>query len=90
MSFQRATHLGHANHNHPLFTAQVCRSSDEGRTWSEARLAANYPLGGVMDRGVHILPDGSIFMHYRCTYLAPMPGSGVHGLEWTVRFGKPF
>ena len=90
VSFQRATHLGHANHNHPLFTAQVCRSSDEGRTWSEARLAANYPLGGVMDRGVHTLPDGSIFMHCSCTELVPMPGSGVHGLDWTVRFGKPF
>lgn len=90
VTFQRATHVGVANHNHPLFNVQACRSGDEGRTWSAPRLVTIDPLGGVMDRSCHTLPDGSIFLHASCTELAPADPTKVHGRDWTVRFGMPF
>ena len=90
MTFQRAPHIGMANHKHPLFNVQACRSSDEGRTWSDAYLVTIDPLGGVMDRSCHTLPDGSIFLHSSCSELVPAEGSRPHGLDWTVRFGMPF
>ena len=90
MTFQRAPHIGMANHKHPLFNVQACRSSDEGRTWSDAYLVTIDPLGGVMDRSCHTLPDGSIFLHSSCSELVPVEGSEAHGLDWTVRFGMPF
>lgn len=90
VTFQRATHTGVANHNHPLFNVQACRSSDEGRTWSDPRLVTIDPRGGVMDRSCHTLPDGSIFLHASCTELVPTDESKAHGRDWTVRFGMPF
>ena len=90
MIFQRATHIGMANHNHPLFNAQACRSSDEGQTWSDAYLVTIDPRGGVMDRSCHTLPDGSLFLHCSCTELVPAEGSVAHGRDWTVRYGMPF
>ena len=90
VTFQRATHLGFANHNHPLFNVQSVRSSDEGKSWGEARLVTIDPLGGVMDRSCHTLPDGSLFLHSSCTELVPAEGSGAHGHDWTVKFGMPF
>ena len=91
--FQRAPHLGYPHHGHPLFDVQACRSRDEGRTWSEAALVTSDPFGGIIDRGVHTLSDGSIFMHCSCTELVPAEGSelsGGHGTEWISRPGKPF
>ncbi len=90
VTFQRAPHLGYAHHCHPLFQVQACRSSDQGQTWSEARLVTANPMGGVMDRGVHTLADGSIFMHSSCTELVPTQDAGEHGKTWTSRPGKPF
>jgi len=90
VTFQRATHQGTAHHEHPLFNVQACRSEDEGRTWSEARLVTIDPRGGVMDRGVHTLPDGSIFLHSSCTELVPAEGEGHHAQNWVVQGGKPF
>ena len=90
MVFQRATHIGMANHNHPLFNVQACRSSDEGQTWSDAYLVTIDPRGGVMDRSCHTLPDGSLFLHCSCTELVPAEGSEAHGRDWTVRYGMPF
>jgi len=89
-TFQRAPHLGYPHHEHLLFNIQSCWSEDEGHTWSEARLVTADPFGGVMDRGVHILPDGSIFLHSSCTELVPAAGGVAHGTAWTVRRGKPF
>ena len=90
VTFQRAPHLGYPHHEHPLFNIQSCRSEDDGQTWGEARLVAAEPLGGVMDRGTHTLPDGSIFIHSSCTELVPATDSGAHGTAWTVQHGKPF
>lgn len=89
-TFQRAPHLGYPHHQHPLFNIQSCRSEDEGHTWSEARLVTADPFGGVMDRGVHTLPDRSIFLHSSCTELVPTTGGKAHGTTWTIRYGKPF
>ena len=90
VTFQRATHLGYSHHEHPLFNVQACRSDDEGQTWSEARLVTVDPRGGVMDRGVHTLPDGSIFLHSSCTELVPAEDAVEHGGSWVVQHGKPF
>ena len=90
MTFQRAPHVSLPNHKHPLFNVQACRSSDEGQTWSDAYLVTIDPLGGVMDRSCHTLPDGSIFLHSSCSELVPAEGSPAHGRDWTVRFGMPF
>ena len=90
VTFQRAPHLGYSHHEHPLFNVQACRSSDEGQTWSGAYLVTADPLGGVMDRGVHTLPDGSIFLHSSCTELVPSEDAGEHGETWISRSGKPF
>ena len=48
------------------------------------------PRGGVMDRGVHTLPDGSIFLHSSCTELVPAEDAVEHGGSWVVQHGKPF
>jgi hypothetical protein len=47
-----------------------------------------------MDRGVHTLADGSIFLHASCTELVPSEDAGEHGEVWnwftlttTVRHG---
>ena len=88
--FQRAPHLGSPHHCHPLFDVQACRSQDEGQTWSKASLITSDPLGGINDRGVHTLSDGSIFMHCSCTELVPAEGSEAHGNQWVSRPGKPF
>ena len=90
MFFQRAPHLGYPHHANPLFNLQACRSRDEGRTWSEATLIAANPLGGIMDRGVHTLSDGSIYIHCSSRELVPAEGSEMHGAEWVSRPGKPF
>ena len=88
--FQRAPHLGYPHHGNPLFNLQACRSQDEGQTWSEATLITSDPHGGIMDRGVHTLSDGSIFIHCSCSELVPAEGSEAHGAEWVSRPGKPF
>ena len=90
VTFQRATHLGYSHHEHPLFNVQACRSEDEGQTWSGPHLVAVDPRGGVMDRGVHTLPDGSIFLHSSCTELVPAEDAVEHGGSWVVQHGKPF
>ena len=90
VTFQRATHLGYSHHEHPLFNVQACRSEDEGQTWSGPHLVTVDPRGGVMDRGVHTLPDGSIFLHSSCTELIPAEDAAEHGGSWVVRHGKPF
>ena len=90
VTFQRAPHLGYAHHGHPLFNVQACRSADEGRTWNGPHLVTADPLGGVMDRGVHTLADGSIFLHASCTELVPAENAGEHGETWISRAGKPF
>ena len=90
VTFQRATHLGYSHHEHPLFNVQACRSEDEGQTWSGPHLVAVDPRGGVMDRGVHTLPDGSIFLHSSCTELVPAEDAVEHGGSWIVQHGKPF
>ena len=90
VSFQRAPHLGYDHHEHPLFQVLACRSADDGRTWSEAALLTADPRGGVMDRGLHALPDGSLFLHASCNELVPAEGEGVHGQRWISRPGKPF
>lgn len=43
-----------------------------------------------MDRGVHTLPDGSIFLHSSCTELVPAEDAVEHGGSWVVQHGKPF
>ncbi len=88
--FQRAPHLGYPHHDHPLFNVQACRSQDEGQTWSKASLITSDPLGGINDRGVHTLSDGSIFIHCSCTELVPSEGAEAHGADWVSRPGKPF
>ena len=90
VTFQRATHLGYSHHEHPLFNVQACRSEDEGQTWSGPHLVTVDPRGGVMDRGVHTLPDGSIFLHSSCTELVPAEDAVEHGGSWVVQHGKPF
>ena len=90
VTFQRATHLGYSHHEHPLFNVQACRSEDEGQTWSGPHLVTVDPRGGVMDRGVHTLPDGSIFLHSSCTELVPAADAVEHGGSWVVQHGKPF
>ena len=90
VTFQRATHLGYSHHEHPLFNVQACRSEDEGQTWSGPHLITVDPRGGVMDRGVHTLPDGSIFLHSSCTELVPAEDAIEHGGSWVVQHGKPF
>lgn len=90
VTFQRATHLGYSHHEHPLFNVQACRSEDEGQTWNGPHLVAVDPRGGVMDRGVHTLPDGSIFLHSSCTELVPAEDAVEHGGSWVVQHGKPF
>ena len=79
VTFQRAPHLGYAHHQHPLFNVQSCRSENEGQTWSEARLVTANPFGGVMDRGVHTLPDKSVFLHSSCTELVPVAKAESQG-----------
>ena len=79
VTFQRATYLGYSHHEHPLFNVQSCRSEDEGRTWTGPHLVTVDPRGGVMDRGVHTLPDGSIFLHSSCTELVPAEDAVEHG-----------
>jgi len=88
--FQRAPHLGYPHHGNPLFNLQACRSQDEGQTWSEATLITSDPHGGIMDRGVHTLSDGSLFIHCSGTELVPVEGAEAHGTEWISRPGKPF
>ncbi len=88
--FQRATHVGSAQHEHPLCNVQACRSEDEGRTWSEARLVTVNPRGGVMDHSAHTLPDGSIFLHCSSTELVAAADEGAHAKNWVVQAGKPF
>ena len=90
VTFQRATHLGHPHHEHPLFNVQSCRSTDDGKTWGEARLVTVDPRGGVMDRGCHTLPDGSLFLHCSCTELVPAEDAGPHTGSWLVHHGQPF
>ena len=90
VTFQRATYLGYSHHEHPLFNVQSCRSEDEGRTWTGPHLVTVDPRGGVMDRGVHTLPDGSIFLHSSCTELVPAEDAVEHGGSWIVQHGKPF
>ena len=90
VTFQRATYLGYSHHEHPLFNVQSCRSQDEGRTWTGPHLVTVDPRGGVMDRGVHTLPDGSIFLHSSCTELVPAEDAVEHGGSWIVQHGKPF
>ena len=90
VGFQRAPHLGYDHHEHPLFQVIACRSRDDGRTWSEAALLTADPMGGVMDRGLHALPDGSLFLHASCNELVPAEGAEVHGQHWISRPGKPF
>lgn len=90
VTFQRATHLGYSHHEHPLFNVQACRSENEGQTWNGPHLVTVDPRGGVMDRGVHTLPDGSIFLHSSCTELVPAADAVEHGGSWVVRHGKPF
>ena len=90
VTFQRATHLGYSHHEHPLFNVQACRSEDEGHTWNGPHLVTVDPRGGVMDRGVHTLPDGSIFLHSSCTELVPAEDAAEHGGSWVVQHGKPF
>jgi len=53
-------------------------------------LITSDPCGGIIDRGVHTLSDGSIFIHCACTELVPAEGSEAHGTEWVSRRGKPF
>ena len=88
--FLSAPHLGYPHHGHPLFNVMACRSQDEGRTWSEARLVTSDPLGGVLDGGTHTLSDGSIYLHTSCCELVPAQGAGMHGTDWISRSGKPF
>ena len=88
--FQRAPHLGYPHHDNPLFNVQACRSQDEGQTWSRPTLITSDPLGGINDRGVHTLSDGSILIHCSCTELVPAEGSEAHGSQWVSRPGKPF
>ena len=76
VTFQRATYLGYSHHEHPLFNVQSCRSEDEGRTWTGPHLVTVDPRGGVMDRGVHTLPDGSIFLHSSCHRVGSCGGCG--------------
>ena len=90
VTFQRATHVGFVNHEHPLCNVQACRSENEGRTWSESRLVTVDPRGGVMDRSAHTLPDGSIFLHCSCTEFVPAEGQGDDAKDWVVQAGKPF
>lgn len=90
VTFQQAPHLGYFHHLHPLFHVYACRSSDEGQTWSGPQLVTVDPLGGVLDRGVHTLPDGSIFLHTSCNELSPAEGARSHGTDWVSRPGKPF
>ena len=90
VTFQRATYLGYSHHEHPLFNVQSCRSEDEGRTWTGPHLVTVDPRGGVMDRGVHTLPDGNIFLHSSCTELVPAADAVEHGGSWIVQHGKPF
>lgn len=82
--------MGYAHHQHPLFNVQSCRSENEGQTWSEARLVTANPFGGVMDRGVHTLPDKSVFLHSSCTELVPVAKAEGHGADWTTQYGKPY
>ena len=89
VTFQRAPYSAKPHHEHPLFNIQACRSSDEGRTWSGPHLVTADPLGGVMDRGVHTLADGSIFLHASCNELIPAEDTD-HGKNWISRAGKPF
>ena len=72
--FQRAPHLDYPHHDNPLSNLQACRSQDEGQTWSRPSLVTSDPLGGINDRGVHTLSDGSIFIHCSCTELVPAEG----------------
>ena len=87
--FQRAPHLGYPHHGNPLSNLQACRSQDEGQTWSEATLITSDPKGGIIDRGVHTLSDGSIFIHCSCTELIPTE-EAAHGTGWVSRPGEPF
>ena len=43
-----------------------------------------------MDRGVHTLPDKSVFLHSSCTELVPVAKAESHGTDWTTQYGKPF
>lgn len=89
VTFQRAPYSRHPHHEHPLFDVIACRSSDEGQTWSGPHLVTSDPRGGVMDRGVHALPDGSLFLHASCNELVPAEDT-AHGNRWISRPGKPF
>ena len=89
VTFQRAPYSIHPHHEHPLFSVIACRSSDEGQTWSGPQLVTSDPYGGVMDRGVHRLPDGSLFLHASCNELVPADDT-AHGNRWISRPGKPF
>lgn len=76
-------------HKHPLFDMRACRSTDEGVTWSEARLVTTDPRGGILDMGTHTLGDGSIFLH--CSNVELVPANPPHNTNgWTARRGLPF
>lgn len=76
-------------HGHPLFDMRACRSTDEGKTWSEAHFVTADPLGGILDTGTHTLPDGSIFLH--CSNMELIPKDPKHHTnEWTTQRGIPF
>ena len=72
--FARQPDLGYSHHGHPLADVRVCRSQDEGQTWSEPQPVTGDPSGGIVDFGTHTLPDGSIFLHASCNELIPAKG----------------
>lgn len=86
--FHRSPDHGYSRHGHPLFDIRVCRSSDEGKTWSAPQFVTADPLGGVVDFGTHTLPDGSIFLHASTVELLPNKAQ-PHG-AWISRAGIPF
>jgi len=90
VNFQRSPHLPYAHHKTPLCNVQACRSTDEGKTWGPAQLLTYDPLGGVMDRSAHTLPDGSVFLYSSCTELKPAGDAKAHSRDWHIEFGKPF
>lgn len=90
--FHRSPDIGNYHHAHPLFDLRSCRSRDGGQTWERPRLVTANPLGGVLDFGSHVLPDGSVFLYASTVALQPTEATAQSrsGTQWRSCGDVPF
>jgi len=86
--FHRSPAHGYSRHSHPLFDIRLCRSTDEGVSWSRPQFVTSDPRGGILDFGAHCLPNDDIYIHGSTVELVPERSHPQ--AHWISKGGIPF